>query len=141
MKQSILDTNKQVINFALNEAAMAYLNNNENLYDVERILQTFPNINKTVIKPYSAKRELISRVGSIIGALCKKNIKVEEYISVISDSMVDNVDLMYISSKEISNNDVDNFIQAIEEALEKMRIMGGGSQVEQNQGNEAKPRQ
>lgn len=141
MKQSIIDTNNQVISFALNESVIPYLNITSNIYDINKVLYTFPNVSKTTIKPFRAQRELISRVVSILNALRSVNLTVEEYLSVANDPIVEQMDLMYISSKEISNESSDEFIQSIKEVLEKNNNMEGGGQVEQNQGNEAKPRQ
>ena len=141
MKESEVKANIYKIDLVLNGSIATYLQTKDKIYNSRRLLNIFTNGKTKYLTTLHIQDILISRVGSILKALRDNNISLEDYLNVARDVEVKDNDLMYVTSKQISNNDVDNFINSIKEVLNNKDKLEGGDIVEQDQSNEAKPRQ
>ena len=141
MKESEVKANIYKIDLVLNGSIATYLQTNDKIYNSRRLLNIFTNGRTKYLTTLHIQDILISRVRSILKALRDNNISLEDYLNVAKNVEVKDNDLMYVTSKQISTNDVDCFIDSIKDALNNKDKMEGGDMIEQNQSNEAKPRQ
>ena len=141
MKESEVKANIYKIDLVLNGSIATYLQTKDKIYNSRRLLNIFTNGRTKYLTTLHIQDILINRVSSILKALRDNNISLEDYLNVARNVEVKDNDLMYVTSKQISNDDVDNFINSIKEALNNKDKLEGGDIVEQDQSNEAKPRQ
>lgn len=141
MKESEVKANIYKIDLVLNGSIATYLQTNDKIYNSSRLLNIFTNGRTKYLTTLHIQDILTNRVRSILKALRDNNISLEDYLNVARNVEVKDNDLMYVTSKQISNDDVDNFINSIKEVLNNKDKLEGGDIVEQDQSNEAKPRQ